>query len=446
MLQAAVILSMSMIVTGPVIYSLVIRETAWNWTLFFAKLLWKLPRSSNPPDVPPYHISLILRSVFAGFLLVLLWEVSNVVFGAYVAQEPLKKGHPLTDDSKDPNGSLLTGLKAKKDVPKVITRLSFVCEPVLNLHQTFAFWELLYISQCFPVRRKSFFEDIDRPGGPAWTQILNASLDIIQGVNSRAIEFQNPPASGPPPAQQQGNPQPLPRLTAPLNQGNIFTSSPPPTNRREKAAVGLGNMTKSLNQKQATQGSQSPLSPKVKGLLTNGADKVMTKERQQSFSPSATRNQIYGYILRFLRSPLGVPFRQTLARRATVVVLGSPYGEISTIVDAIDSITRLSISSLTEDPFGKVQKDVPTIIRTLMRSIPHLEALKQNLQPHWTDVEYNDQGSRRVEEVDIIIGSLRGGLREVLRAFGEYAENLGLGVGEMRVARETAAVGEGGTS
>ncbi|KAI9716006.1 MAG: hypothetical protein M1812_005640 [Candelaria pacifica] len=415
-----------MIIVGPIIYSVFIRETAWNWTLFFAKLLWRLPQSSNPPTVPPYHISFIVRSVFAGFLLVLLWEVSNTVFGAYVAQQPLKKGHPLTDDSRDPNGSLLTGLRAKKDVLK-----------------TFAFWELTRISQCFPVRRKSFFEDIDRPGGPAWTQILNSCLDVVQGINNRVIEFQNPPATGPPPAQQQGNPQPLPRLTGPLNEGNIFTSSPPPTNRREKVQAGIGSATKSFSQRSTAQGSQSPLSPKVKGMLTNGADKVMTKENQQAFSPSAIRSNIYGYIIQFLRSPLGGPFRQTLSRRATAVVLGTPYGDIGTIVDAIDSVTRLAIYSLTEDPYGKVQNDIPTIIRTFMRSVPHLEAFKQNLQPHWTDVEYEDQGIRRLDEVDIIIGSLRGGLREVLRAFGEYAENLGLSVGEMRIARETAAVDRG---
>ncbi|KAI9788830.1 MAG: hypothetical protein M1835_002054 [Candelina submexicana] len=423
--QAALIRSMSMIILGPLIYSLFIRNTAWNWTLFFAKLLWRLPQSSNPPTVPPYHISLILRSVFAAFLLVLLWEISNAVFGAYVAQEPLKKGHPLTDDSRDPNGSLLTGLKARKEVPK-----------------TFAFWELIHISQCFPVRRKSFFEDIDRPGGPTWTQILNACLDIIQGVNNRVTEFQNPPASGPPPGQQQGNPQPLPRLTGPLNEGNIFTSSPPPTNRRERVQAGIGNATKSIKQRQTAQGSQSPLSPKVKGLLTNSANKVMTKERQEAFSLSTMKNHIYSYINQFLRSPLGGPFRQTLDRRAAVVVLGTPYGDLGTIMDAIDSVTRLAISSLTEDPYGKVQADVPTIIRTFMRSIPHLEAFKQNLQPHWTDVEYTEERSRKIDEVDIIIGSLRGGLREVLRAFGEYAENLGLGVGEMRVAREIAAVDE----
>ena len=47
-----------------------------------------------------------------------------------------------------------------------------------------------------------------------------------------------------------------------------------------------------------------------------------------------------------------------------------------------------------------------------------------------------EEGGREVEEVDLVIEKLRGGLRELLEAFGGYAENLGLGIREMRVARE----------
>lgn len=111
--------SVSMIFIGPIAYSLLIRRTAWSWTLFFAKLLWNLPKAAEPPKIPPYHISLLLRSVTSCFLLLTLWEASNTIFSAYVAQDPLKRAQPLTNDSRDPNGSLLTGLKSKKEAPKV---------------------------------------------------------------------------------------------------------------------------------------------------------------------------------------------------------------------------------------------------------------------------------------------------------------------------------------
>lgn len=110
--------SVCMSIFGPIIYALFIRRTAWSCSLYFATLLWELP-ASPLSYIPPYHISLIVRSLTSGLLLVTLWEFANALFGAYVAQEPLKKEQPFTSHSKDPNGSLLNGLKGKKEVMRV---------------------------------------------------------------------------------------------------------------------------------------------------------------------------------------------------------------------------------------------------------------------------------------------------------------------------------------
>ncbi|KAI9873812.1 MAG: hypothetical protein M1830_010584 [Pleopsidium flavum] len=422
--------ALSIIILGPVVYSLFLRRTAWSWSLFLAKIFWSLARSSEPPKIPPYHISILFRSVTSSFLLIFLWEISNAAFEAYVAQEPLKNDRPLTDDSRDPNGSLLTGLKAKKEVPK-----------------TFAFWELIYVSQRIPARRKLFFEDIDRKGGAMWTQVLIACLDVIQSMNTRIAEFQNPSAAAPPPQPQQNNIQSLPRISAPLKQGNIFTNPLPPSSRREMAQTTIGNLTKSYGQSQPTKPFSISESPRAKKYLESGKNKILTPQQQQALSPAGLQETFNSYLMQFLRSPFGQPFRQTLHRRACVVVLGTPYSNLSIIVDAIDSLTRLAICSLTEDSYGRVQADVPVVIRTFVNTIANLEAFKQNLPVHWTDVEFREQdGARRIEEVDLVISGLRSGLRELVEAFGGYADNLGLGVREMRIARETAAVHDGNES
>ena len=108
---------------GPLIYALFIRNTAWSCSLYFAELLWDVP-ASQLSYIPPYHISLIIRSLTSGTLLVALWELSNALFAAFVAQEPLKKDLPLTTGSKDPNGSLLNGIKSKRDVTRVCRHVS----------------------------------------------------------------------------------------------------------------------------------------------------------------------------------------------------------------------------------------------------------------------------------------------------------------------------------
>lgn len=106
--------SFLMLLAAPFIYSLFIRDLAWGWTLSFAKVCWSLPKSTALPAVRPYHIPFMFKCLKAGFPLLMLWEVGNCAFSAYVAQEPLKNDRPITYESRDPNGSLLTGLRGKK--------------------------------------------------------------------------------------------------------------------------------------------------------------------------------------------------------------------------------------------------------------------------------------------------------------------------------------------
>lgn len=103
------------------IYPYSVRQCAWSFTRSWAKIFWSLPKSSSLPAVRPYHWSVLLTTVVAGFLLTMLWEVGNAAFSIYVAQEPLKNDRPITYESRDPNGSLLTGLKGKK----IQTRVSY---------------------------------------------------------------------------------------------------------------------------------------------------------------------------------------------------------------------------------------------------------------------------------------------------------------------------------
>jgi nucleoporin NDC1 len=106
--------SLTMSIASPVIYLFTVREFVWSWTLMFAKLLWNLPKATSLPLVSPFHWTLLIRTWWGGAMLIMIWEVANAAFTLYVAQEPLKNERPLTYESRDPNGSLLTGLKGKK--------------------------------------------------------------------------------------------------------------------------------------------------------------------------------------------------------------------------------------------------------------------------------------------------------------------------------------------
>ncbi|TAQ83599.1 hypothetical protein B7494_g8076 [Chlorociboria aeruginascens] len=392
----------------PFVYWFNIRNFAWSTWRSCAKILWNLPKSGAPPQVLPFHAPVWLRTVWTGFLLTMLWEVANAALSAYVAQEPLKNERPITYESHDPNGSLLTGLRGKK----LQTR-------------AFAFWELVYIAQRFEGRRKIIFEDINRAGGSTWSQILAICLEVINGVNTRIEDYQRPPiAPVPLPAQQDTTP-PHARKVPPLREigATGYAIPPPPRSRSEKLVRTAEHVVK-------THGQTPPGESKTVKILEIIAARIFGPR-----SPGGLREQFFLWIIQFLRAPyIGVLFRQEYRRKVATVVLGSPYGDVGIIVDAVDALTRLAVRSLEEDKYGNVQRDVKNIIQTFTTTVNKLERFEENLPTHWTDV-YEE---RRSPEADIIQAALKGGLNQLIDAFGDYSEDLRLSRTEMRMAREAA--------
>jgi nucleoporin NDC1 len=390
----------------------------------------------------------MLRSAVSGGFLVFLWQTTNLFFSTFISKEPLKRGQPLTADTKDPTGSLLDGLKAKKEVVK-----------------TFAFWELCFISQRLPDRRKAIFSDIDRIGGSAWSQILNASTNTISGITTRIDVYKKPPSSTK--AQTVQPPiQTLPRLTKPPKEDNIFAPSPKPTSRQEKLEEALRATAKSYGQApdwtpiarakardMFGRASTVVLSPDRKQKLLGAAQELKLLTEPSKSQPSSL-GRTFPFFLRVLRSPLAKPFRQTYARRLRAIVLGTPYGELSPIVDAIESLTRLLTASLTEDTFGKVQTDVPAVVHLFTQTIIALQDfMNGGLDIHWTDVQFPSTSgpvaqsqARRVPEVEVVLEALKSSLAELLAAFRLYLGEVGLAGKDLRLARQAAGVDENSSS
>lgn len=374
-------------------------------------------------------------------MLVMLWEVSNALFTLYVAEPPLKKGSPLTSEikdnagsvvtkSQDPNGSLLVGLRSKKDVPR-----------------TFAFWELFLICTQFDVRRKSIFSEVDRKTGSTWSQISAICLNEIEDIRSRIRASQDPVEGRAKMAAEElsrkqqehliGHPQTapmgLPKIANQgVQEGEVFAK------QSSSLSQNFGNFAKSIGQ---SPNAQNPLTPRARRALEWGTDRVLSKEQQAQLSKQGLSKETSGYMLQFLKTPLGEPFRQTFSRLANAVVFGVPRSNRVNIVHAVRSLTALVLASLKEDDFGQAAKDVPTVIRTYTATIAEIQRFLQVLEPSWTDVEFNPRKSRQVEEVFELVQDFRNGLEQMLLAFGEYAGSLGLSKKEVREAKD--AVGKG---
>ncbi|KAF3491889.1 nuclear envelope protein [Arthroderma uncinatum] len=424
---------------GPIVYMFLFRRTAWSWTLYFAKLFWNFPRSAaDPPGlIPPIHISILIRSATSGSLLVMLWQISNFLFSAFLGQAPLKKGQPLTNGAADPNGSLINGLKSKKETV-----------------MTFAFWELCLISQEFPDRRKQIFKDIDRNGGSAWNQILKASEEVIKGITGRIQEFQNPQPQATVAPVGQKEPQPntqemvqtLPRITQPSRNENILLGSPKPGTRTEKFEAAFGPLAKSYGQ---SQDWTPAAKARARSAIDRASNVLLNPEQKRTISNSAqelklltsgpeTGGVINPIIQQVMRSPLGLPFRQSFPNRLRGIVLGSPHSKLAAIIDATESLKSLLIASLEEDQFGRVQADVPTVVKLFTQTITTLESFtsKDGLKPHWSDVDVANQEHRSVEQVEIVITALKTGLSELLGAFSLYLNEVGVVGRDLQLARE----------
>lgn len=102
-----------------VVYFLFLRSWTWGWALVFLRPFYNLPKTNMLPPGQPADMYVVLRCFMAGFLLYSIWKTANHAFSTFMVKEPLKNGRPLTSESKDPNGSLLSGLKSKKSQIRV---------------------------------------------------------------------------------------------------------------------------------------------------------------------------------------------------------------------------------------------------------------------------------------------------------------------------------------
>lgn len=274
---------------------------------------------------------------------------------------------------------------------------------------------------------------------------MTLSLGNVLAVINRISDFQNPAPTNTPP-RQPVTIETLPRIASnSVHQGNIFTNPQKPSTSREIIESNVGSIAKSYGQSpkpvKAIDYLQSKRAETSKYLSASG-QKLLTQGQQESFSKSGLLAQYNAYLMRFLRTPAGYPFRRTFKRRILTVILGSPYGELNPIIDSINTLSALAQASLTEDPYGQVAKDVPLLIRAFVSTVTTTENFVNGLQPHWTDVEFKDT-DRKIDEVGLIVTALKSGLQSMVTVFGQYAVELGMAKAEIETAKKIAGVVNG---
>ncbi|KAF2740642.1 hypothetical protein EJ04DRAFT_454880 [Polyplosphaeria fusca] len=403
---------------GTFVYFAILRTVLWEWNAWFWRMmLFSFGKSTRPTGLPPFG-ELVLMFAAEGTLLGLLWGFVNESFDLYMAQDPLKAGQPITNDSKDPNGSLLSGLKSKKEQTKNV-----------------AFLELALITERFPERRKAIYDDAERPKGEMYKQVSDICIAEVKEI-ARRINVVNSDLK---PESNDGNAKPpapvelVPRISVPLSDGaKMAAAVPAPTTTRE------------MFERSATQFAHLHSSPEnveknvARGLLKAGQGKAI-----ESAQKAMTTWESYKHHL--ASSPIGYPFRRSLSRTANTVILGAPYSRQSLIINAITVLANLTVFSLEEDVLGQFNQKVPEIVRALTLAIKSIEAYMAGLPVHWSDVDtlaLPESQRKKVPEVEDLLNTLKVALRKVLGSFNEYLTGMGLSRVEIREAKEVVSEGQ----
>ncbi|KAF2166978.1 hypothetical protein M409DRAFT_66487 [Zasmidium cellare ATCC 36951] len=473
-----------------ILYFLVFRYPAWRWTYSFVSPFFSQMQPSTRPRGFTHAPTVVWQSVSSAFMLCILWEYSNTVFDSFVTQAPTKKGEPLTSEIKDargvilhksadPNGSLLNGLNAKKEVNKA-----------------FALWELYLICTRYDKRRKTIYTEVDRKDGSTWSKVCEYTLKEATSIRDRIKaatdpgEYKSKQAELAAQNEQKKDLIPVERQHLGLrkiadqgvqNDADVFVK------RKGDFVHQVGELAKSVGQSPGSDPAKMAWDWSKKNVLTQDQLKHLQE------TPEQIRQASNGYLSNMLRTPAGEPFRLTFARRASVVILGTPTSGKTNVIHAIKSLSRLAVCSLKEDDYGSVQRDVARIIRTLTETIQLIENFVGTVEPHWTDVSYfekeryaqvkrlqaeacereaktkerehrraeadalkNDAvtlkrqaasllvSRRNIGEAQEVLDALKGSLEEIMLAFAEYAGTLGLSKKEVREARELFWRGAGG--
>ncbi|KAF3007762.1 hypothetical protein E8E13_010132 [Curvularia kusanoi] len=403
-------------ITGTILYFMGPRQLLWDYYYSFSRNFISLAKTSKPTGLAPFA-PLVAGFIIEGALLVLLWEFANKAFDLYIAQEPLKRDKPITNDSKDPNGTLLNGLKSNKATNKVM-----------------AFWELALITDAFPDRRKTIYAEMDRKKAPTFVQVTDFCLAEIKLLIER-LNVGLDPTYQPTAASVAPQPTPsinlVPQISQPLKDDKQVVALPPKPATRwehfEATTSGIAKMHSSPGNSQQAYGREA---------INKGLKKAQEGAQQAESAASTASDKI-------LSSPFGYIFSQSLPRRAKLVVLGAPYSRISLICNAITALTNLAVFSIAEDTIGRFHESVPSIIRTFTAAINKIDAYMSSLQVHWSDKDTlakPEAMRKKVPEVDQVRECLQKGLESILGSFEKYLGGMGMSLLEISDAKKAAAV------
>ncbi|GAA5828296.1 hypothetical protein JCM5353_003289 [Sporobolomyces roseus] len=393
-----------------------------------------------------YSFTLALRSIASCFLMFTLWEITHAIFEVYATQ-PMS----VSQFASNPNQSLLSGLRSD--------------EPY---YQQFAYLELEILSLTSPSRREAIFKDVKRSssvGGGAWSELSRECLILIGTELQRAkgrgripvtvTGQSSTPIQGSSSSQQrQSSSSNSIDNRASIKSGEIFIprhpsffdklssvasssstsqtpSLPPSLEPYTSQATSALSSAVSSAQSQLTSRIPSILQTSSSSSITSHLPTLIKKEEGGGEKPMKVEDvvRVVGSEDRLARwVPRGM--RKNWFEIGPEYRIGKCVQRRRETICAIQALSNLVCASLTEDPYGVVQKDIEKILEGFIRYLNVLESLEREfgiVVAREKEEVFGGGGEveeywRRVErdQVEGLRNALRQGVRAILNEFAPY--------------------------
>ncbi|KAK7442719.1 hypothetical protein VKT23_015965 [Stygiomarasmius scandens] len=370
--------------------------------------------------LPFYHYRLFFRAWFLGASTLAIWEASEVIFDAYVA-EPVKVSH-LTSD---PTLTLVSGVGSSDRMLKF-----------------FALSELLELatdnSPAASARRSDLFAD-QKYSPTIWGHLCREIL-LLLGHDYQLLLRRGAPAPPPPVVPPAPAPQPtgIPSTPAKLIDKPIFKSSKPsPIRSVIDSFAADGSFPKAVE-----EGAESVHLPELfKGVesavlptLERGKGEV---KKSVDGALGAVTRPLRGGITGVVHAYAPVPISDMLkgwqewwntARVGRSVESTLPFRELDVL--AVKVLSHLVCASLTEDRYGVVQRDTPKILEALLSFLSAVEeyqveinALAQPTSDGQLLTSKELEKREEIEKASMVLGFVADGMKEgvtdLVRTFGD---------------------------
>ncbi|KAJ1305497.1 hypothetical protein OPQ81_000504 [Rhizoctonia solani] len=324
--------------------------------------------------------SLFWRMFILQFTTVLMWDVAGEWFEINASQVI-----HLSQFKEDPNATLIAGLQSQDPYYKY-----------------FAFAELANVVSTRPPRRVALFSDL-KANPTAWEQVCRECLLFLGKDYARVVSRGGAPATAPAPAPNAPNTTKKSTLSTDPVYKNPTQSAGP-----IDAFVGAANTVATvipanlsvpaifLPTPHPAPSAPSSVPPAISNWKFN-LPKVIDLDKLVDRLPPVWARRV----------------RSVVQERKEAVLEGLLEGRAADVW-IIEALSALVAHSLQEDPYGRVQRDIPRVLEAF---VSYLGALEQLIEEVNADLSPESEDAVRAV-VQPVADALREGIRTIVIEFG----------------------------